>query len=133
MGWYQISALRNESKKWQTVKACNLYHTDPTLYRCAAEIRSKTRGKDYTFNAVKDVLQEIRTIVNYLDSLAVGVCQGIYVKSIIEDNLGSITTVAVDKFLTEEFKEELAIPDLHNLQALRNEFANPRMSTKFKA
>ncbi len=81
---------------------------------------------------MKPVIQEIRTIVNYFDALAVGVAQGVYVHEIIEDNLSLIMNLAVDKFLTDAFSAELNLNGPSNLIALRESWRE-KPSTRYYA
>jgi hypothetical protein len=122
----QTRALRDENRKWETVRACNKYITDPVLYDCAGKVRQASQGSDYSLAAMRPVLQEIRAIINYFDSLAIGVAQGVYVDKIVEDNLSLVIEFAVDKFLLPEFDGEMNFAGLAHLIALRNSWrANP--------
>jgi hypothetical protein len=132
VAYTQIRALREENRKWETVKACNLYDTDPVLHACAGHIRSLSRGQDYSFTNMAPAYHQVRTLLNYCDSLAVGVSQGVYIEQIIQDNLRLVIEQLVDKFTTDDFSPELNFEGLAHLIQMRNRW-RPQVNTKFSA
>jgi hypothetical protein len=72
-------------KKWETVKACQRYTSDPNICRATKEIwRVSNNGTDYT--SIDDPPHSLFLFLNYLESLCIGMEQGIYDKSIVRDN-----------------------------------------------
>ena len=116
----QIRALRDENRKWETVKACTRYTVDPVLFECARKIRQASKGSDYSITNMRPLMHEIRAVVNYLDSLGVGVAQGVYDPKIIEDNLSLVIDLVVANFTTTDFADELNFDALSHLFDLRN-------------
>jgi hypothetical protein len=129
--WIQVRDLRAENKKWSTVRACTSYTTDPILFECARKIRDASKGKDYSITNIQPVMQEVRAVLNYLDSLAVGVAQKIYSEAIIRDNLEFVIVSAVDNFCTDSYKEELKLEGFEHLIAMRNRW-KPKEQIHFK-
>ncbi len=78
------------------------------------------------------VMQELRAILNYLDSLAVGVAQGVYIEQIVRDNLELVIEKAVDNFCIEDFKSELNLDGFSHLLELRRRW-KPDASVRYKS
>ena len=125
IAWFQIDSIRKESKQWETVKIFHQYDTDPILFECAKSIRVLSKGADYGRITLDPVMQEVRNILNYFDSLAVGVTQGVYIEEIIRDNLEPVICLAVDNFVTDSFAGKDVVANLNNLTAMRNRWKPP--------
>lgn len=132
VAFFQINAIREESRKWETVRACNRYDTDPVLFQCSKTIRSFTNGKNYDLTTVQPALQEVRTILNYFESLAVGVKQGIYVKDIVYDHLHEVIDLSVDCFMDSSFKNDIYFEGLKRLKSMRDEWKHTDCNTSYK-
>jgi hypothetical protein len=128
----QIRGLREENRKWETVKACTAYTKDPILFQCAKEVRARSKGSDYTRATMMPVMQELRAILNYLDSLAVGVAQGVYIEQIVRDNLQLVIEKAVDNFCIEDFKQEFNLEGFSHLLAMRARW-KPDAAVQYRA
>jgi hypothetical protein len=110
VAYWQITAAKGESKKWKTLEACALYETEPIassvvrlrhLYsQClynAQELSSQSPG---LFCLVDDA----RLVLNYLDGIAIGVRQGLYIENLARDHLATI----VRAHITELFDKKRA-------------------------
>ena len=60
--------------------------------------------------------------MNYFAALAIGIDQGIYVESIVRDNLKENIERAVDVFITPEYSEHIKRSDLESLVRLREKW-----------
>ena len=94
----QIRAQREEQKKWATVAACERYDTDPTLHAITQRIwTASSQGRDYTN---LDLLRhDVISLLNYLDALAIGVEQRLYIEEIVKDSMQLVIKKAVEQFL----------------------------------
>ena len=116
---YQIRAIRWSEKKWATIRACNTYDTDPVLNQATAQIFSLSKGTDYSYKTIEPAIHSVLTLLNYFSSMAIGIDQGVYVKSIVKDNLKENIERAVDVFITPEYSKYINRSDLESLVRLR--------------
>ena len=116
---YQIRAIRWSEKKWATIRACNVYDTDPVLNEATAEIFALSKGSNYSYENLQPAMHSVLTLLNYFCSMAIGIDQGIYVESIVKDNLQENIERAVDVFITPDFARYIKRSDLESLVRLR--------------
>ncbi len=116
---YQIRAIRWSEKKWATIRACNVYDIDPVLNEATARIFALSKGTDYSFATLEPVIHSVLTLMNYFSAMAIGIDQGIYVESIVMDNLKENIERAVDVFITPEYAKYIRRADLELLVRLR--------------
>jgi DNA primase large subunit len=128
----QIGGLREENRKWETVKACIAYTQDPILFERAKQVRTRSKGTDYALANMMPVMQELRAILNYRDSLAVGVAQGVYIEHIVRDTLQLVIEKAVDNFCRQEFRTELNMDGFSHLIDLRERW-KPDAAVQYRA
>ena len=87
-------------KQWATVTACQRYVTDPILREAKREIwTARDNGKKITIDHPEAVRQDVYILLNYFDTIAIGINQGIYNENIVYDNLRYIIEDAVLKFV----------------------------------
>ncbi|HEV2629434.1 MAG TPA: hypothetical protein VGV41_12410 [Pseudolabrys sp.] len=98
VGLFQISSAREETKKTRTLEACDRYDRDAVLYNCLRRLAfAKTSGA-LAAEPTK-FRPEVSTLLNYLDSLAVGIAQGLYIEELARDHVEPILKRHVDQFL----------------------------------
>jgi hypothetical protein len=95
---WQIMALRRQAKGWQTLAACEKYDLDPVLDRCARKL-AKAGTKKIRKNPERYKVEMI-TVLNYLDGVAIGIEQNLYVESIAWDHLEPMLIDHVTTHLT---------------------------------
>jgi hypothetical protein len=90
MAWYQIQAVRNENRIERTLAACSRYESDATVERCVRTLRNAlaTDG-DYTANPSK-YQHEAIIVLNFLDTIAIGIDQGVYDDPLARDHMKAI-------------------------------------------
>jgi hypothetical protein len=89
IAWFQISSLKRQQKGWETLKACERYESDPILDTSLRNIK-KMRDAGELASMATAISIDIRTVLNYLDGIAIGVRQGFYDESIVRDHLEPI-------------------------------------------
>lgn len=100
---FQMKAQRLESRKWATVKACRAIEENSNLVTAIDSLfEASEKGTHYSNDLLKSHLSEIITVLNYLDGVAIGICQGIYVEAIAKDNLGPMVKKAVEVYLLDK-------------------------------
>ena len=100
VGWYQIGHLRREAKKWRTIEACEVYDRDPILHASLKEMRKYRLQKRSGIIPTDDIKVEVISVLNYLDGIAIGVIEGLYLEKIVKDHLGSIMASHVEDHLS---------------------------------
>ncbi|MFB7143349.1 DUF4760 domain-containing protein [Agrobacterium deltaense] len=140
VGWYQIGHLRKESKKWRTLDACEIYDRDPVIQECLKVLRKYKVNKDKGLLHTDDIKIEALSVLNYLDGIAIGVNQGLYLESIVKDHLGSIINGHVDAHVLsrdaisvfevekEEFKNLISLSERWKREALQEKPVTPETS-----
>ncbi len=77
--------------------ACQRYDFDPVIEAATARIwEASNKGIDYKTNVER---RDIVVLLNYLDGLAIGIDQGLYVEQIVKDHLASIFEHATVRLL----------------------------------
>jgi hypothetical protein len=96
----QLYSFKKENLKSRTLTACDRYDLDPILDMSIREIAAANRLVPPA--ADRKVLHtSAATICNYLDSIAVGIEQGLYIESLVKDHLQSIVVKHVDDYLKD--------------------------------
>jgi hypothetical protein len=80
---------RDEAAKNRTILACERYDTDPVLDRCCQALARAKDSGDLTLNP-QTYRVEIFTVLNYLESIAVGVDGKFYVEHIVKSYMEPI-------------------------------------------
>lgn len=114
----QTKAANDQKKKWASIAACERYDSDPILDEATKVIWNK-RQSPTDYSNVKEYEREVIILLNYLDSLAIGVEQKLYFETIIRDHMEPIINHAVEKFLLVDpcifnKKDLQALVDLYN-------------------
>ena len=97
----QLRSIKRENLKTRTLAACDKYDTDPVLDSSLRKLRT-------AFNAGLSLQDRIHlhtsaaTVCNYLDSIAVGVAQELYIEALVRDHLKSIVIKHVDDYLVDD-------------------------------
>lgn len=86
------------SQEWETLKACQRYDFDPVLEQATARI-ALTAGhlRDYSRLAKED--RDVVCLLNYLDGLATGIAQKLYIEDMVRDHLAPVFDHAVVNFI----------------------------------
>jgi hypothetical protein len=86
IGFFQIRAIRKQNQRWHTLSVCERYTTDPILDGSLKSLRKL--HNEGTFDAeCKKHTTEIITVLNYLDGIAIGIYQGLYLDELARDHL----------------------------------------------
>lgn len=86
------------TREWETLKACQRYDYDPVLDEATRRIWvASNQGKDYRARELDP--RDITSLLNYLDGIAIGIQQDLYIENIVKDHLGIVFDHAVKSFL----------------------------------
>ena len=101
----QLSLLARQSRDahiqergWRTLAACERYESDPVLDRCLRNIFSAKQSMLWLENPAA-LRIDVTTILNYLDGIATGIEQRLYVTEIVRDQLEPIVKWHVGEYL----------------------------------
>ncbi len=108
VAWYQISQATHQTKGWQTLAACEKYESDAVLDRCARRLFFARKSGSFATDP-PSYRVDVTTILNYLDGLAIGIDQNLYVKEIVRDHLEPIIKWHVDTYLNPSQADKIGI------------------------
>jgi hypothetical protein len=114
IAWEQIKSAESENRKWKTLDICAQYELNPDLMRAAVLLRDFYNVKGGTTLDPAQIFKAARVVMNYLDGIAIGVAQGLYIEDLAKDHLKSIVRAHVQgifgggrQILSEEDFEKL--------------------------
>jgi len=116
---YQIAKLRADQRGWETLKACERYDTDPVIEAALVRLKVGRDGVDLLIDTKKYSL-DATTVLNYLEGIATGICQGFYDERVVRDHLERIMRDHIGEFLSEDIAKgmELSKDDYCRLEDL---------------
>ncbi len=93
----EINAERR-MREWETLKACQQYDFDVVIDQATKRVWNASRkGTDYK-NADVDT-RDLICVLNYLDGMATGIKQKLYIEEVVRDHLGPVFDHAVVNFV----------------------------------
>ena len=85
------------TREWETIKACERYNFDPVIEAATQRVWvASNNGTDYKRPEVAE--RDLIVVLNYLDGIAIGVGQGLYIESLVKDHIGPLFDHAVTKY-----------------------------------
>ena len=121
-----VIQIRNEAK-WRTTQACEKFDSDPILTVAAKNIRNRMHNEHYSG---QDVYNDCAVLLNYFDSLAIGVEQGLYYEDIVRDHYETVVVGLYDDLLVgAEKPTRLGPADFPSLANLVGKWS--RRTTRF--
>jgi Domain of unknown function (DUF4760) len=97
---WQLFLIKKEAKKNRTLDICNRYDNDPTFDSATELLATAKQTGDLKANPVR-YKKAIVTILNYLDSVAIGIEQGLYINDLAKDHLNEILQSHVSEYLLD--------------------------------
>ena len=110
VAWYQIGAARQEAAKNRTILACERYDTDPILDRCCQALARAKDSGDLTGNP-RAYRVEIFTILNYLESIAIGVEGKFYEAAIVKSYMEPIFRGYIEEYIKSGLAQRADVLD----------------------
>jgi hypothetical protein len=94
-----------------TIAACNAYDTDPIFEEASKRVYVHKK------NGYQDAdPRDIQLVLNFLEGIAVGILQGIYIENIVKDQMEPVFIAAYNNFLAptpDRAKEYTALPQIY--------------------
>lgn len=98
VAYWQLISVRRDQKTWRTLEAVSRYDTDPVLDTSLRNIREAVLAKGIEPRHKPDVA----TVLNYLDGIATGIEQRLYVDALAKDHLKDVVRHHVDVLLADD-------------------------------
>jgi hypothetical protein len=115
IAWRQLSSSDFNQRKWATLQACDRYDSDPEISKAARVFYRLVNKRDDYWWYLPQTLGEIEvdgvTLLNYFDSIAIGVLGELYVGRIVHDHLFGIMKSRIEFICSGE------APQLESLRA----------------
>lgn len=97
----QIEIQGDRERKWNTINTCEKFDTDPSISSHSEAIfTASNNGKDYT--SLESVERNVICYLNYLESIAIGVSQKVYIEDIVYDHFHNIIYKSVKSLILGE-------------------------------
>jgi hypothetical protein len=97
---WQLFLIKKEAKKNRTLDICNRYDNDP-VFDAATETLASGKSSGGLAANPTHYKKPIVTILNYLDSVAIGIEQGLYINDLAKDHLNEILQSHVIEYLLD--------------------------------
>lgn len=106
VGGWQIAAIRWQNKGWETLRVCEKYDLDPILDRALRNLKIARDSGEFAKNPLPFTL-DVCTVLNYLEGIATGIKQGLYVEELARDHMEPIVNEHVLQYLSSDVLEKL--------------------------
>ena len=106
VGIYQVLAIRAENKKSLTLNACSNYEQNPNIYDALQKLWAALENGDLEREPRK-FRPQINVVLNFLDAIAIGIEQGLYLENLAWDHLDAIVRRVVKRFIDSGLIEKV--------------------------
>ena len=132
VAWYQIGAARAEAKKTRTLEIVSKYDHDPVLDR-ALRRTARARDSKLLFTNTMDYRTDIVAVMNYFETIAIGIKQGMFIEEMVRDFMEPIVKSHIDEIEKEKLFEKIAAdPDYFEHICELNEGWKPKSKMHFR-
>jgi len=87
--WLQVTSARDEAKRSRTLAACEKYDLDPFLDGSLRRLREAHDNGDFRKDP-EPFKHDVLTLLNYFESIAIGVKRKLYDVAIVRDHFAEI-------------------------------------------
>lgn len=109
-----------------TLRACEKYFSDPTILACARKLYDNSGGGRHYDRANLGIYQfELQNLLNYLESIALGVRRGIFDEALVQDHMRNTIEKTVDRVIPAHVSAEDAARGSPHLLWLRARWNAP--------
>jgi len=119
VGWIQLHSIRKEGDKARTLAICDRYNFDPILDASARRVSPILDPNSDFRKASANYKSDVVTVLNYLDSLAVGITQGLYIEALARDHTERILCAHYDELLGPSKIVTIQGVDVKDFQSLK--------------
>jgi hypothetical protein len=138
VAWYQIAAARTEAisaraeaKRTRTLEVVSRYDHDPVLDRALRRM-ARARDSRQLFDNTRLYRTDIVAIMNYFESIAIGLQQDIYIAEMVRDYMESIVRSHIDEIEKEKIFDKIGSDpdDFEHICALNKRWKKSQMHFK---
>jgi hypothetical protein len=112
----QTTEARTEAKIERTLATCSRYESDVVIERCVRRLRGVYDAGTYPQQALR-LKHELVMVLNYLDSIAIGFEQQLYLEDMAKDHIASIVRMYYEQYMDRANLKALGI-DPNNYSSL---------------
>lgn len=98
VGLHQIRKIRDENRKSATLAACLNYESNPVIYESLKELWAASECGELKRNP-KKFRTSLVMLLNYLDGIAIGINQGLFIEELAWDHMEGIVAVHVHRYI----------------------------------
>lgn len=99
--FWQVRSVRTEAAKSRTLEICNRYDNDPLLDGITRRLRIAMNTKDIIKNPNEHRI-DVVALLNYLDSIAIGINQNLYIEKLAKDHVYYILNFHVKEYIMDD-------------------------------
>jgi len=127
VGIYQILAIGAEKKKAQTLSACSNWEQNPNIYDALQKLWAALESGELE-REPKKFRQQLNVVLNFLDAIAIGIEQGLYIEDLAWDHLDAIIKRLVKRFIDSGIIERAGLEreDHQRLIDMRDRWSRSR-------
>jgi hypothetical protein len=115
----QIRVQHDDNKRWKTLDICAKYEFSEVVSAAAKKIKAVYKaGSKPSDEQCNEISIDVNIVLNYLDGIAIGVKQGLYIEDLARDHLKEIVGFYTDKVLHECDRFNLNANDFHFLTGM---------------
>ncbi|MGH6736853.1 MAG: DUF4760 domain-containing protein [Methyloceanibacter sp.] len=96
----QVTALKEQNRRWHTLTACKDFMSNPMFLKALRRLRKAKENGQFRDDPSR-FRPDVVAILNYLDSVAIGVHQGLYVENLARDHLQALVEAYVRDYLKD--------------------------------
>ncbi len=107
-----------ENRKWKTLEVCAQYELNDNITNSARNVFTAFAKGEPEEGVCKAITRDVIVILNYLDGIAIGVGQGLYIEELARDHLKNIVQYHVSHLLDPSLKLKFKDIDQNNYSFL---------------
>ena len=108
VGIYQILAVRAENKKAQTLAACSNWEQNPNIYDAQQKLWAASESGELERDP-KKFRPQLNVVLNFLDAIAIGIEQGLYIENLAWDHLDAMVRRVVKRYIDSGIIEKVGL------------------------
>ena len=125
LGRAEIIAIREEAKQERTLEFCHRYDCEIVLDEALRRLGAAREAAPLAKNASN--ISDATTVLNYLDSLAIGIGQKLYIEELARDHVEALVRHHVEQYLSDSSPDlGLQKQDYVMLLAMAKRWSVPR-------
>jgi hypothetical protein len=108
LAFRSIWSAQEENRKWNTLNVCAQHEFSGTVSAAVRALENAFAAADGVPNreACRRLRVDAYTVLNYLDGIAIGVNQGLYIEDLAKDHLRTIVHLKVHDLLETTFAQD---------------------------